>query len=111
MKSAFMATALPKSISVGGKRIAIKVNNQIDDYGQYHHDAGCIHIGKAALEDEKTTLETIRHELVHAALNISGIAFSKKLEEEVFVRCMDSIFFPAWERFLARYQANKQKTQ
>lgn len=101
---------LPKSVTIGGRRISIKVDPKCEDWGQYHHDAGTIIISGMATKREKHLLETVRHEIAHAALHISGVAYSENLEEEAIVRCMDTIFFPAWERFLARYKAdNKTK--
>lgn len=89
---------LPKFVAVGGKKVKIVIDNQLDDYGGYHHDQAEIRISRKALESEKDTMETLRHELVHAALAISGVSFNERMEEEAIVRCMDSIFFPAWDR-------------
>lgn len=41
---------------------------------------------------------TLRHELMHAALSISGIAYIDRLPEEAIVRCFDNLFFPAYEK-------------
>jgi hypothetical protein len=49
-------------------------------------------------------LSTLRHEMVHAALAIGGVAFSESMEEEAIVRCMDELFFPAWDRVAKRYR-------
>jgi hypothetical protein len=43
-------------------------------------------------------IETLRHEMVHAALDIGGISHIKNYEEEAIVRCLDTIFHGAWEQ-------------
>ena len=47
-------------------------------------------------------LITIRHELMEAALLLSGVGFADRYEQEPIVRCMEEIFFPAWDTFLKR---------
>jgi predicted SprT family Zn-dependent metalloprotease len=42
--------------------------------------------------------ETLRHELMHAALSIAGVSYAEHPDEEAFVRCMDTLFFPMWSR-------------
>ena len=49
---------------------------------------------------QKVAKETVRHEMIHAALALSGLDHLEGFEEEAIVKCMDTIFFPAWERFL-----------
>ena len=94
---------IPKSITMAGIRVRIKFRDLGDDdcYGIYSHRRKLITIYKTL--KGKELLETIRHEMIHAALGISGLAFCEAYEEEAIVRCMDEIFFPAWERFLKRF--------
>jgi len=94
---------IPKSITMAGIRVRIKFRDLGDDdcYGIYSHRRKLITIDKTL--KGKELLETIRHEMIHAALGISGLAFCEAYEEEAIVRCMDEIFFPAWERFLKRF--------
>ena len=94
---------IPKSITMAGIRVRIKFRDLGDDdcYGIYSHRRKLIIIDKTL--KGKELLETIRHEMIHAALGISGLAFCEAYEEEAIVRCMDEIFFPAWERFLKRF--------
>ena len=91
---------IPKSITMAGIRVRIKFRDLGDDdcYGIYSHRRKLITIDKTL--KGKELLETIRHEMIHAALGISGLAFCEAYEEEAIVRCMDEIFFPAWERVL-----------
>jgi|TARA_Y100000996_G_scaffold415319_1_gene409364 hypothetical protein len=94
---------IPKSITMAGIRVRIKFRDLGDDdcYGIYSHRRKLITIDKTL--KGKELLETIRHEMIHAALGISGLAFCEAYEEEAIVRCMDEIFFPAWERLLKRF--------
>jgi hypothetical protein len=94
---------IPKSITMAGIRVRIKFRDLGDDdcYGIYSHRRKLITIDKTL--KGKELLETIRHEKIHAALGISGLAFCEAYEEEAIVRCMDEIFFPAWERLLKRF--------
>jgi hypothetical protein len=40
----------------------------------------------------------LRHEMVEASLLLSGVGWCDRYEQEAVVRCMDEVFFPAWER-------------
>ena len=42
--------------------------------------------------------------MVHAALRIGGVAFSEYMEEESVVRCMDDLFFPAWDAIQSKHK-------
>jgi hypothetical protein len=48
--------------------------------------------------------------MMHAAFSIAGISHSKTFEdmEECVVRCLENIFFPAYERMIAK---PKRKTK
>jgi hypothetical protein len=39
---------------------------------------------------------------MEASLCISGVGFCETFEQEAVVRCMDEVFFPAYERLLKR---------
>ena len=54
----------------------------------------------------KVLLETIRHEMMEASLLLSGVGWLESYEQEAVVRCMEEIFFPAWERFLKRFNTD-----
>ena len=96
--------SVPKSITMGGVRVRIRFRDLGDDdcYGVYSHRRKLIEIDKTL--KGKDHIETIRHEMVHAALGISGLAYCETYEEEAIVRCMDEIFFPAWARFTKRFE-------
>ena len=96
---------IPKSITIGGVRIRIRLSDLGDDdcYGMYSHRRKLIEIDETLRGKELH--DTIRHEMLHASLAISGLSYSESYEEEAIIRCMDEIYFPAWERFQKRYQA------
>ena len=94
----------PKTITIAGKRIKLVVEEfkgaDSDTFGEYFHDDKLIQIN-AGLSDEES-LTTLRHELMEASLFISGLAWTERFEQEAIVRCMEEIFFPAWETILKR---------
>jgi len=97
---------VPKSVTMAGVRVRINFRDLGDDecYGLYSHRRKLIEIDKTL--KGKELIDTIRHEMLHAALGISGLAFCESYEEEAIVRCMDEIFFPAWDRFLKRFNTD-----
>ena len=94
----------PKTITIAGKRIKLVVEDfkgaDSDTFGEYFHDDKLIQIN-AGLSDEES-LTTLRHEMMEASLFISGLAWAERYEQESVVRCMEEIFFPAWETLLKR---------
>jgi hypothetical protein len=95
-----MNTRWPKTIPVAGRRVKLLFVELDETYGQYKHDQKIIEINKAISNADK--LITIRHELMEASLLLSGVGFSERYEQEPIVRCMEEIFFPAWDAFLKR---------
>ena len=95
-----MKTKWPKTILVAGRRVKLNFVDLDDTFGQYKHDLKIIEVNKSICDSEK--LLTIRHELMEASLLLSGIGFSERYEQEPIVRCMEEIFFPAWDVFLKR---------
>jgi len=47
-------------------------------------------------------LETLNHEMMHAAFEVSGVSHLKHYEEECIVRCLENIHKPAWSKLLAK---------
>ena len=94
----------PKTVTIAGKRIRLIVEEfkgaDSDTFGEYFHDDKLIQIN-AGLTDEES-LTTLRHEMMEASLFISGLAWTERFEQEAIVRCMEEIFFPAWETILKR---------
>ncbi len=93
-------TRWPKTIDVAGRRIRLEFCELDDSYGQYLHDCKTVQVNAALSDGEK--LLTIRHELMESALLLSGVGFSEAYEQEPIVRCMEELFFPAWEQFQKR---------
>ena len=92
---------------IAGHRIKIQRSSELDDcYGQYSHAKRTIQLAHNLPEREY--LPTLRHEMLHAAFHLSGISFLDSFQEEACVRCIDEIFFPAYERVLRRIQNNHQ---
>lgn len=84
-----------KFVSVGGKRLAVRTG-AIENHGSYHHDDALIQLNSE--QSPSAARETLRHEMVHATLAISGIGYALPNGlEEALVRALDSIFFPAWD--------------
>ena len=95
----------PKHIHVGGLRVKIVIVENIEEYGNFSLDSLTITLRKG---DIKVMTETLRHELMHAAFSIGGIAHCAPFEEveEGVVRCLDHLFFPAWNKL--QQQPKKQ---
>ena len=97
---------LTKTISIAGQRVKLELvpfNGDSPDFGLYLHDKKTIEINKNL--KGKTLLNTIRHEMMEASLLISGVGWLENYYEEAVVRCMEEIFFPAWENFLKRFKS------
>ena len=93
-----------KSVQIAGKRIRIRVKDLGDCYGQYLHDEHVIELDRETVKDKRLMLETLRHEMIEAALFLSGVGWSERYEQEPIVRALDELFWPAWERVLLRIQ-------
>jgi hypothetical protein len=90
---------IPKSVQMAGYRIPIRIKDLGGDpYGQYLPDKKVIELDKDTVKDKKLLRETLRHEMVEAALFISGVSWSEAYCQEPIVRALDEIFWPAWER-------------
>lgn len=88
---------LPRKITIGGKRIRVRRVRGQSEWGCYHHDIAEIRIRSGITDNE--AIDTLRHEMMHAALAIGCVSFATVLDEEAVVRCLsDEIFWPAWKR-------------
>ena len=91
-----MKPSIP-SVSIGGVRIKIRIVDQ-EDWGTFHGDAREITISKRAVVEGKF-LPTLMHEMLHAALFISGITWAIESNmEEAVVRAIENLYFPAVSR-------------
>ena len=94
---------IPKKISIGGIAFKVQfVKFDVDDYGRMDFDQHLILLNHSIKNNLPMVAETIRHEMVHAALAVGGVSFSVDYDEEVIVRCLDSLFFPAWDKLTKR---------
>ncbi len=94
---------LPKTISIAGQRVKLELvpfNGDSPDFGLYLHDKKTIEINKTL--KGKNLINTIRHEMMEASLLISGVGWLENYDQEAVVRCMEEIFFPAWETFFKK---------
>jgi len=83
---------------IAGHRIKI-TNSDLDDcHGQYSHDKRTIELDRKL--PDKEYLPTLRHEMLHASFHLAGISFLESFQEEACVRCVDEIFFPAYDRMI-----------
>lgn len=90
---------IPKKISIGGIAFKVRfIKFDDDDYGKMDFDQRLILLNQAMRNNLPMTIETLRHEMIHAALAVGGVSFAVEYDEEVIVRCLDSIFFPAWDK-------------
>ena len=92
-----MPAKYPKQISIGGQTVDIRIDPELDSWGEYHADDKEIVLATKTLSKASSLRETLRHEMLHASLDIAGLSYLKNFEEEAVVRCIDSIFHPAWE--------------
>jgi hypothetical protein len=91
-------------VTLGGVAIRIRIVKGMDEWGEYGHDDRVIRISAKCVDMPGVLRSTLRHELVHAALNIGGVGFSERYEEESVVRCLEQLFFPMWDKLEKKYQ-------
>ena len=93
-----MPATPPKEIQIGGRTITVRIDPKIESWGEYHADNAEIVLASRTLEKQSRLRETLRHEMMHAALDITGLSYLERFEEESVVRCIDNIFHPAWDK-------------
>jgi hypothetical protein len=93
-----MRTSPPTLVNIGGKTIIIRIDPELESWGEYHADKGEIVLASRTLERQSTLRETLRHEILYASLDIAGISHLTVYQEEAIVRCIDNIFHPAWDK-------------
>lgn len=93
-----MAAKPPRSVTVGGVKIPVKIDPEMEAWGSYDGDAPLITLSSKVLKSHKLMFDTLRHEMTHAAFHVSGIAYLKRFDEEAVVRCVETILLPALDR-------------
>lgn len=90
---------IPTHCYIGGIKFRIIVA-PIDGgyFGRMVFDEKKILISTLCLTKASLIRETLRHEVLHAALHVSGVSFLERYDEEAIVRAIEHIFFPAWSK-------------
>jgi hypothetical protein len=60
----------PTEITIGGRIISIRIDPRLEAWGEYHGDDAEIVLASRTLAKQSTLRETLRHEMLHAALDI-----------------------------------------
>jgi hypothetical protein len=103
-----MRRKYPRSVVIGGQRFSIVIEDlENGDWGQMDFDNRKILISPKCLNKSSTLRETLRHEIMHAALSVAGVSFSTKYNEETIVRALENVFFPAWDKFHKKLHENE----
>ena len=74
--------SFPKQVSIGGKTLNVVIDAEMENWGEYHYDKCEIRIAIRCLGNPKAFRDTLRHEMMHAALDIAGLTYIKNFEEE-----------------------------
>ena len=82
-------------IYIGGLKFEI-IRENIHEYGLMRFDERQIVIS-SNVTDPCVCMTTLRHEMIHAALEIAGISHMRRYDEEPIVRAIENLFFPAWD--------------
>ena len=93
-----MRTSPPTIVNIGGKIITIRIDPKLESWGEYRADDEEIVLASRTLERQSNLRETLRHEILHASLDIAGISHLTVYQEEAIVRCIDNVFHPAWDK-------------
>jgi hypothetical protein len=93
---------IPKSVTIGGCKIKIQVKDLDDVHGQFLYDEKIIELNSNLLRKPKELKETLRHEMVEAALLLAGVGWGELYDQEPVVRALDNIFWPAWSKIEKR---------
>lgn len=84
-----------RRVEIGGWSIVVEYDPELEDFGQWCYDKWVIKIGPRAAGCFR---DSLRHEMRHAAFTIGGVSYNERMEEESIVRCLETIFDPAWEK-------------
>ena len=98
--------SLPPTITVGGMKFKI-VLKDMEDFGEMDFDKKIINIRKGLTQEEE--LDTLIHEVHHAALGISGLSniMDDENTEEALVRIVDYLVMPIVKQEYKRFIQGK----
>lgn len=95
-----------RSVTIAGIRIPVRYKDYNGElYGQYFPEEKYIELDKGLLEKPEIFRATLWHEMVEATLMITGVAWSERYEQEVVVRALENVFYPAWRKVEKRLDA------
>lgn len=80
----FKNKVFPEYVMVGHRKIKVKLDSKMDDHGLYDSDKSTISLNPKGHSPDSSLL----HELVHAALDVSGVGTiinNENLEEAICV--------------------------
>lgn len=81
------------SIKVLDQTIKIEYK-EMKNWGECDIDNKIITLSNDCLKNKKVHFETLFHEVTHLILEMSGIAYMKRNDEEAYVRCIESLIIP-----------------
>jgi Zn-dependent peptidase ImmA (M78 family) len=83
------------SLSVAGKKVRVVADSNVEPYAEFDPETNIIRIHPSVIENEVLFFETLRHELGHAVIHITGLFSLMSVEvQEAVIRSMDSFLFP-----------------
>jgi Zn-dependent peptidase ImmA (M78 family) len=83
------------SLTVAGKKVRVIADSNIEPYALFDPETNIIRVHPSVTSDETLFFETIRHELGHAVMHITGLFALMSAEvQEAIIRSMDSFLFP-----------------
>ena len=101
-----------RSVTIAGIRIPVRYKDHNGElYGQYFPEEKYIELDKGLLNKPELFRETLWHEMVEATLMITGVAWSERYEQEVVVRALENVFYPAWRKVAKRIDTPKAATK
>ena len=92
---------IPKKVTIGGVTFKVK-RTKIEAYGEMDFEVREITIS-SHIKDNLVAIETLRHEMIHSTLALAGHSWAENCDEEALIRCIENIFFPAWDQLTKKY--------
>lgn len=92
----FDNSKVPTSVTIAGVEVGIKRTRSKHLWGWYDEEQKTIWLHRN-FDTMERFKDTLRHEMMEASLFISGVAYQTLYDQEPVVRCMENIFFPAWD--------------
>lgn len=87
------------SIKVIGKKINVKYVETEEYWGYFDQDELTIYLSLNCLKNPERHEETLKHEIKHVILYLTGLAFLERFEEETLVRCIENLIIPEISKY------------